>query len=153
MILYFTETEEGHSGNGLKIIYFIQCWPSDVKKMKIDCLTRFWKYYQIWHAEKLSTWLLSSWQDFGKNFLDSKRHVYFKAYFKPSRKKSRFWFLPLSSEPVWLKIHHLKLFEYKQMACSVLWRWPGLYNIYYSTLRQLNIHSHKLGFVVVVSST
>ena len=63
--------------NGLKIIYFIQTWPSDIKKLKTDRCTR------TEPSEKLSTWLLSSGQDFGKNFLDSK-HV-LKVYFKPSR--------------------------------------------------------------------
>ena len=59
-------------------------------------------YIQIWQAEKLSTWLLSSGQDFSKTFLDSK-HV-LKVYFKPSRKNQDFLFLPLCSELVWLKI-------------------------------------------------
>ena len=51
--------------------------------------------------------MLSSGQDFGKNFLDSK-HV-LKVYFKPSRKNPDFYFLflPLSSELVWLKTRHL----------------------------------------------
>ena len=34
--VYFTETEKYYSGNGLKIIYFIQTWPSDVKILKTD---------------------------------------------------------------------------------------------------------------------
>ena len=97
--------EKCHYGNGLRIIYFIQCWPWGVKKLETDCRTRFWNYYQIWQGEKLTTWLLSSGQDFGKNFLDSK-HV-LKVYFKPSRKNPYFLFLPLSSQPVWLKIHCL----------------------------------------------
>ena len=37
---YFTKTEKYHSENGLKIINFIQTWPSDVKKLKTDCRTR-----------------------------------------------------------------------------------------------------------------
>ena len=49
--------------------------------------------------------MLSSGQDFGKNFLDSK-HV-LKLYFKPSRKNPYFLFLSLPSEPLWLKICHL----------------------------------------------
>ena len=63
------------------------------------------KLLLIWQAEKLSTWLLSSGQDFGKKFLDSK-HV-LKVYFKPSRKNQNFLFLPLCSVVVWLKILHL----------------------------------------------
>ena len=59
-------------------------------------------YLQIWQAEKLSTWLLSSGQDFDKKFFDSK-HV-LKVYFKPSRKKSVFSiFLPLLSKPASMK--------------------------------------------------
>jgi hypothetical protein len=74
--------------------------------LKTDCRTRTLNYYQIWLAEKLSTWLLSSGQDFSKKFLDSK-HV-LKVYFKPSRKNQNFLFLPLCSELVWLKILHLR---------------------------------------------
>ena len=62
-------------------------------------------YYQIWQAEKLSTWLLSSGQDFDKKFLDSK-HV-LKVYFKPSRKNQNFWFLPLPSKLASLTNDHL----------------------------------------------
>ena len=40
--VYFTETEKAHSGNGLKIIKYIQTWPSDVKKFKKECRTRTW---------------------------------------------------------------------------------------------------------------
>jgi hypothetical protein len=49
--------------------------------------------------------LLSSGQDFNKNFLDSK-HV-LKVYFKPGRKNPDFGFLPLPSKPVWLKNPYL----------------------------------------------
>ena len=49
--------------------------------------------------------MLSSGQDFGKKFLDSK-HV-LKVYLKPSRKKFFFSFLPLPSLLVWLKIPYL----------------------------------------------
>jgi hypothetical protein len=54
---------------------------------------------QIWHAEKLSTWLLSSGQEFDEKFLDSK-HV-----LKPSRKNKDFIFLPVPILPGWLKIY------------------------------------------------
>ena len=37
---YFTNLEKYYSGNGLKIICFIQTWPSDVKKLKTDRRTR-----------------------------------------------------------------------------------------------------------------
>ena len=107
MIFSFIKTEKAYSGNDLKIIYYIQTWPSDVKKLKTDCCTHFWNYYQMWQTKKLSTWLLSSGQDFGKNFLDSK-HV-LKVYFNPSRKNPDFLFLPFPSEPVWLKIRYLSL--------------------------------------------
>ena len=50
--------------------------------------------------------LLSSGQDFDKNFLDSK-HV-LKVYFKPSRENPDFGFLPLPLMPVWLKNPYLK---------------------------------------------
>ena len=53
----------------------------------------------------LKNWLLSSGQDFGKKFLDSK-HV-LKVYLKPSRKNPKISFLPLCSELVRLKILHL----------------------------------------------
>ena len=53
------------SGNRLKIIYHIQTWSSDVKKLKTDCRTRFWNYYltkliggkpiQLSWGQKLST--------------------------------------------------------------------------------------------------
>jgi hypothetical protein len=49
--------------------------------------------------------LLSSGQEFDEKFLDSK-HV-LKVYFKPSRKKINFVFLPLPILPVRLKILHL----------------------------------------------
>ena len=62
-------------------------------------------YYQIWLAEKLSTWLLSSGQDFNKKFLDSKHGL--KVYFKPSRKNQNFLFLPLPSKLASLKNDHL----------------------------------------------
>ena len=55
-------------------IYFIQTWPSDVKKLKRYRHTQTQNYVQIWQAETLSTWLLSSGQDIGKKFFDSK-HV------------------------------------------------------------------------------
>ena len=60
-------------------------------------------------AEKVSTWLLSSGQDFSKNFLDLK-HV-LKVYFKPSWKNQEFLFLPLPSKPVSMKNDHLKWTE------------------------------------------
>ena len=41
---YFTKTEKYYSGNGLKIINFIQTWPSDVKQLKTDCRTRTRNY-------------------------------------------------------------------------------------------------------------
>jgi hypothetical protein len=49
--------------------------------------------------------LLSSGQDFDKNFLDLK-HV-LKVYFKPSWKNPDFGFLPLPSVLVWLKKPYL----------------------------------------------
>ena len=49
--------------------------------------------------------MLSSGQDFGKEFLDSK-HV-LKVYLKPSRKKQKKIFLPLCSLLVRLKIPYL----------------------------------------------
>ena len=42
--VYFTKLEKPYTGNGHKIIYYIQTWPSDVKKLKMDCRTRFWNY-------------------------------------------------------------------------------------------------------------
>ena len=59
----------------------------------------------FWQAEKLSTWLLSSGQEFDKKFLDSK-HV-LKVYLKPSRKNKDFVFLTVPILPGWLKILHL----------------------------------------------
>ena len=49
--------------------------------------------------------LLSSGQEFDEKFLDSKYVL--KVYFKPSRKKKYFVFLPLPILPVRLKILHL----------------------------------------------
>jgi hypothetical protein len=85
----------------LKIFYYIQPWPPDVKKLKKMCGRRT----QIWQAEKLITWLLSSGQDFDITFLDSK-HV-LKVYFKPSRKNQDFSFLPLPSKLASMKNGHL----------------------------------------------
>jgi hypothetical protein len=51
--------------------------------------------------------LLSSGQEFDEKILDSK-HV-LKVYFKPSRKKKYFVFLPLPILPVRLKILHLNI--------------------------------------------
>ena len=90
----------------------MQTWPPDVKKWKTLGCRRTQNYYQIWLAEKLSTWLLSSGQDFNKKFLDSK-HV-LKVYFKPSRKNKIFLFLPLPSKLASLKNDHLSaLFKIK----------------------------------------
>jgi hypothetical protein len=50
--------------------------------------------------------LLSSGQEFDKKFLDSKYVL--KVYFKPSRKKKDFVFLPLPDLPGRLKILLLK---------------------------------------------
>ena len=55
--------------------------------------------------DKLSTWLLSSEQEFDEMFLDSK-HV-LKVYFKPSRKNQDVFFLPLPLQPVSLANGHL----------------------------------------------
>ena len=46
-----------------------------------------------------------NFMNFDKNFLGSK-HV-LKVYFKLSKKNPDFGFLPLSSEPVWLKKPYL----------------------------------------------
>ena len=72
---------------------------------------------KIWPSEKLSTWLLSSGQDFGKKFLDSK-HV-LKVYLKTSRKSQIFLFLPLSSVLVWLRIPHLRGIDIIKMIYNV----------------------------------
>ena len=74
---------------------------------KRECCTRTRNYSQIWQAEKLSTWLLSSGQDFSKKFLDSK-HV-LEVYLKPSRKNPKISFLPLCSKLVRLKILYLRI--------------------------------------------
>ena len=60
-----------------------------------------------WKTEYLSTWLLSSGQEFDEKFLESKHVLNFKVYFQPSRKKKYFVFLPLPILPVRLKILHL----------------------------------------------
>ena len=60
--------------------------------------------------------MLSSGQNFGKKFLDSK-HV-LKVYFKPSRKNQIFLFEPLSSVLVWLKI--LLLSAYNKTILFIL---------------------------------
>ena len=49
--------------------------------------------------------MLSSGQDFDKNFLDSKQVL--KVYFKPSRKNQDFLFSPLPLLPVFLAHGHL----------------------------------------------
>ena len=73
-------------------------------------MSKSWKrivahtFESIIKFDTLKNWLLSSGQDFGKTFLDSK-HV-LKVYFKPRRKNPFLLFLPLTSEPVWLKIYH-----------------------------------------------
>ena len=53
--------------------------------------------------------MLSSGQDFDKNFLDSKHFL--KVYFKPSRKNQDFLFLPLPLKPVSLANGHLRVRE------------------------------------------
>ena len=53
-------------------------------------------------AEKLSTWLLRSGQEFDKKFLDSKQVL--KVYFNPSMKNKDFVFLGVPFLPGWLKI-------------------------------------------------
>ena len=53
--------------------------------------------------------MLSSGQDFDKNFLDSKHFL--KVYFKPSRKNQDFLFLPLLLKPVSLANGHLTVRE------------------------------------------
>ena len=53
--------------------------------------------------------MLSSGQEFDEKFLDSKHDL--KVYFKPSRKKKYFEFLPLPILPVWLKFLHLGCFS------------------------------------------
>jgi hypothetical protein len=122
--VYFTETGKHHSGNGLKIVYYIQTWPSDVKKLKRDRRTHFWNYY-LWYAEKLSTWLLSAGLDFLKNVLNSK-HV-LKVYFKHSRKNPDFLFLPLPSEPIWLKIATNQYHKYHKYHHSIIMESRKLY--------------------------
>ena len=70
-------------------------------------MSKSWKRI-VAHALKTTTKLdrlKNSVLDLGKKFLDSK-HV-LKVYFKPSRKNSDFGFLPLPSEPDWLKNYHL----------------------------------------------
>ena len=62
---------------------------------------------KIWSKLVVCLTRKNNWsgQDFDKNFLDSK-HV-LKVYFKLSRKNPDFGFLPLPSEPVWLKTPYL----------------------------------------------
>ena len=75
-------------------------------------MSRSWKQI-TWHVfetinkfDRMKSWVPDcSAQDFDKNVSDSK-HV-FKVYFKPSRKNLNFWFLSLSSKPVWLKTPYL----------------------------------------------
>ena len=98
----------------------LDCFPGSFMKVQID--ERF-REKEVIHStimlsrqisikvvnfqpNRLRGKLLSSGQDFRKNFLCSK-HV-LKVYFKPSRKNSDFLFLPFPSEPLWLKIHHIK---------------------------------------------
>ena len=57
-------------------------------------------------------WFWGHFQDFDKNFLDS-NHV-LKVYFNPSRKNPDFGFLPLPSEPVWLKTPYLNKIHLKE---------------------------------------
>ena len=74
-----------------KIIHYIQTWPPS--RLRKNVASSFSKF----DSEKLSTWLLSSGQEFDKRFLDSK-HV-LKMYFKPSRKNPDFFYFyhfPLS---------------------------------------------------------
>ena len=55
--------------------------------LTLNLPANFWKLL-IWQTEKLSTWLLSSGQDFGKKSIVSK-HI-LKVYSKPSRKNPDF---------------------------------------------------------------
>ena len=73
----------------------------------------------------ICTWYFSSGKEFDENLLDSK-HV-LKVFFKPSRKKKDFVFLPVPILPVWLKIGHLIGYQIKVSLrawclASLLWR-------------------------------
>ena len=81
------------------------------------------------HAQ--SIWLLSSGQDFGKKFLDSK-HV-LKVYFKPRRKNQKKIFLPLPSVPVWLNICYLSR-NTKTFFWFVNYVSDGFHSVKYSTV-------------------
>ena len=99
---YGPETEKHHSENELKIIHYVQIWPPDVKNLKKS-------RKQIWQAEKLSTWLLSSGLEFDEKLLDSKPDL--KVSFKPSRKIKDFVFLKFGhsekATKIWNVIWHL----------------------------------------------
>ena len=68
-----------YTGNGHKIIYYIQTWPSDVKKFKMDCRTRFWNYVLTnltnWKTEHLIAQLRTGFRQ---------KVFRLKVYFKPS---------------------------------------------------------------------
>ena len=80
----------------------------------------------------MSTWLLSSGQDFGKKFLDSK-HV-LKVYFKPSRKKSG---LLISTTSVQACLHEKWPLKSKSMS-------PTLTPTEFSTLTYYHQFAHRL---------
>jgi hypothetical protein len=130
---YITESEKCRLFYGSKIIYYMQTWPPDVKKLNSLCCRRTQNNYQIWLVEKLSTWLLSSGQDFNKKFLDSK-HV-LKVYFKPGRKNQNFWFLPLPSKLASLKNDHLR---YRKHFQKVLEAYKSTY-VQNSDFKPLNL--------------
>ena len=95
--------EKHYSGNGLKIIHFVQTW-LDVKKLETDCQTRFWNYKRIGQLKIGSADFLLI-REFNKKILDSKGLL--KMYSKSSMKNPDFESLPLPSKPVWLKNDHL----------------------------------------------
>ena len=116
-----------------RVLRFQTIWKTNkyIRLTGVLCYTSIPRVTCILVSEKLSTWLLSSGQEFDEKFLDSK-HV-LKVYFKPSREKKYFGFLPLPILPVWLKFLHLKLpasifwnavYDWLFMFCHLPLFWP-----------------------------
>ena len=139
MICLFHRNEKKRcSGNGLKIIYSIQPWPSDVKKVEnrfSHTLLKLLTNLTNWKTEYLIAQLSTGFQQ---------KKFWLKVYFKPSRKNPDF-FLPLPSELIWLKICLLRdlttgLVFKKSVPASLWYRWDhfscGDWNDFYSVCQQ-----------------
>ena len=99
--VYFTETEKYHPGNDLKIIYFIQTWSSDRQKVENGSShtnSNLLVNLTFWKTEYLIAQLRTGFRQ---------KVFRLKTCPQAQYENSRF-LLPLPSELVRLKVHHLK---------------------------------------------